>query len=179
MNIEFVARNFQLDDSTREFAERKLNKLHKFLQEPTEIRLILEVGRHTTSADLHLAHRFGVVQSREETGSLLDAIQLAVDKAEKQVRRSNKKFLDRKRRAEPTNSWPVEVLDAASLEPGNAPRIVKASEFAIKPMSLEEAAQHLKGSKNEFVVFRDSSSDRVGVLYRRKDHNFGLISPER
>jgi putative sigma-54 modulation protein len=178
MNIEFVARNFQIDDATREFAERKLRKIYKFLQEPTEIRFILEVGKLSTSADLHLAHRFGIVRAREETGSMLDAIQLVIDKAEKQVRRSSKKFLDRKRRAEPTNAWPVEVLEAASLEPGNAPRIVKASELAIKPMSLEEAAQHLKGSKNEFVVFRDSTSDRVGVLYRRKDQNFGLISPE-
>lgn len=178
MNIEFVARNFQLDDATRTFAERKLRKIYKFVQEPTEIRLILEVGKHTASADLHLAHRFGVLQAREETESMLDAIQLAIDKAEKQVRRSSKKFIDRKRRAEPANSWPVEVLEAASLEPGGAPRIVKASQLTIKPMSLEEAALQLKRSKNEFVVFRDSTSDRVGVLYKRKDRNLGLISPE-
>ena len=45
-------------------------------------------------------------------------------------------------------------------------------------MSLDEAALQLEGSKNDFVVFRDANSDQVSVLYRRKDSNYGLISPE-
>jgi putative sigma-54 modulation protein len=124
-----------------------------------------------------VSHRFGVIQAREETESLLDAIQLAIDKAEKQARRANKKFHDRRRRAEPL-SWPVEIVDAESVGDGRTPRIVEASSMTIKPMSLEEAALQLEDSSNEFVVFRDSVSDRIGVLYRRKDRNFGLISPE-
>lgn len=177
MNVDYVARHFQLDDATREFAENKLQKLHRFVQEPVEFRLTLEVGKVTASADLHVAHRFGVIQAREETETLFDAIQLAIDKAEKQARRANKKFQDRRRRAEP-HAWPVEVVEAASLGEGRTPRIVEASSVTIKPMSLEEAALQLEDSKNEFVVFRDSETDRIGVLYRRKDRNFGLISPE-
>ena len=45
-------------------------------------------------------------------------------------------------------------------------------------MSLDEAALHLEGSKNDFVVFRDANNDQVSVLYKRKDNNYGLISPE-
>jgi ribosome hibernation promoting factor len=177
MNVDYVARHFQLDEATRQFAENKLQKLHKFVQEPVEFRLTLEVGKVTSSADLHVAHRFGVIQAREETETLLDAIRLAIDKAEKQVRRANNKFHDRRRRAEP-HTWPVEVVDAASVGDGRTPRIVEASSVTIKPMSLEEAALLLEDSKHEFVVFRNSDNDRIGVLYRRKDRNFGLISPE-
>ena len=47
-----------------------------------------------------------------------------------------------------------------------------------KPMTIDEASLQLEQSKNEFFVFRDSASDRVSVLYRRKDDNYGLIAPE-
>ncbi len=180
MKIDYVARNYELDDRLRHFTESKLRKVTKFLQEPAEVRVSLELNKHRHKADLHLAHRFGVIHTTEATSDMYDAINLAVDKAEKKARRANKKFKDKRRRADRMNGqeWPVSVLERGSVESGSEPRIVKSSRLTIKPMSIEEAALHLAGSKNEFVVFRDSTSDRVSVLYKRKDQNYGLISPE-
>ena len=180
MNIDFVAHSIQLDDEIREYAHTKLNKLTKFLDEPIEVRVSLAQERHRCQADLRVAHRFGLIQAAEETDDVLDAINLAVDKAGKQARRSKKKFMDKKRKADRNNGnqWPVEVLEKASLSGGATPRIVKSSVLSIKPMSLDEAALHLEGSKNDFVVFRDAKTDQVSVLYKRKDSNYGLISPE-
>jgi putative sigma-54 modulation protein len=50
--------------------------------------------------------------------------------------------------------------------------------LAVKPMSIEEAALALAEAPEGVVVFRDSTSERVSVLYRRPDDNYGLISPE-
>jgi putative sigma-54 modulation protein len=55
---------------------------------------------------------------------------------------------------------------------------VKTNNIAIRPMSIEEAALRLDDSKNEFIVFRDIDNDKVSVIYKRKDNNLGLISPE-
>lgn len=181
MNIEFVARNTDLDDQTRSFAEEKLHKLYKFLEAPVEIRVTLEEVRHRSIADLHVAHRFGVLQATEETDAMLDSIHLAIDKLEKQARRARKKFLDRRRKADRQNGrhhWPVEVLAKESLVPGSAHRVIKASVIPIKPMAVEEAALTLDKSKHDFVVFRNSTTDRVNVLYKRRDDNYGLIAPE-
>jgi putative sigma-54 modulation protein len=178
MNIEFVGRSYEIDDRVRSYAEKKLGKVTKFLEEPIDARFTLEVVKHREIADLYLSHRHGVMQATEETSQMLDAINLAVDKVEKQARRSRKKLVLNKRRAGRNGqNWPVEVLEAASVEAGT-PRIIKSSKIRIKPMSIEEAALQLESSKNEFVVFRDSASDRVAVLYRRKDNNYGLIAPE-
>ncbi len=179
MNIEYVARTYHLDDQIRSYAERKLEKLEKFVSEPVEIRVTLELEKHRHIAELHVAHRFGVLQATVETASMYDSINLAVDKMEKQARRASKKFKAKRRRADRQNgqAWPVEVIAGDSVESGE-PRILRSSRLAIKPMSIEEAALRLRTSKNEFVVFRDSGTDRVSVLYRRKDENFGLISPE-
>jgi len=72
------------------------------------------------------------------------------------------------------------------LEPGrlrgtgdhNRPRIIKTNNLPIRPMSIEEAALRLDDSKNEFIVFRDLDTDRVSVIYKRRDDNLGLIAPE-
>ena len=182
MNIEYVGRNYAVDDSVRGYIEGKLGKVTKFVQEPVEIRVTLETEKHRQIADLHIAHKNGVFQATEETGDMYDALNMALDKIEKQARRSKKKAIDRRRRADRTSTngqrWPVEVFSRESLSAGAERKIIKTTHLPIKPMSIEEAALHLEGAKNEFIVFRDSTTDRIAVLYKRKDDNYGLIAPE-
>lgn len=180
MNIEYIGRGFTITDQIRDFAARKLQKLEKFLQEPVDARLTLETEKHRQIAELHVTHRFGVLQASEETDSMVDAVNLVVDKAEKQARRNHKKFTNQRRRAaqRETQQWPVDVVERDSVGNGREPRIIRSSALAIKPMSLEEAALQLESGRNDFVVFRDAETDRVSVLYRRRDENYGLIAPE-
>lgn len=180
MNVEFFARNYPLDDRIRSHAEGKLEKVSRFLEAPVDVRVTLEVEKHRHIADLHLAHRFGVLQAHEETADMYEAVGQAVDKLERQARKSRKKAEDKRRRAgrDEEANWPVEVLDRESVGDGGEPRIIRRNILTIKPMSIEEAALQLESSRNEFLVFRDSASDRVSVLYRRRDRNYGLIAPE-
>lgn len=182
MNIEFVGRNYSVDDRVRGYVEGKLGKVTKFVRDPVEVRVILETEKHRNIADLHIAHGSGVLQATEETADMYEAINMAVDKVEKQARRSKKKAIDRRRRADrvTTNGmrWPLEVLARESFAAGGERQIIKTTHLPIKPMSIEEAALQLESNKNEFVVFRDSGTDRVSVLYKRRDDNYGLIAPE-
>ncbi len=182
MNIEYVGRNYTVDDSVRAYIEGKLGKVSKFVQEPVEIRVTLETEKHRHIAELHIAHKNGVFQATEETGDMYDALNMALEKLEKQVRRSKKKAIDRRRRADRTETngqrWPLEVFAPGSFAAGAERKIIKTTHLPIKPMSIEEAALLLEGAKNEFIVFRDSTTDRVSVLYKRKDENYGLIAPE-
>jgi putative sigma-54 modulation protein len=88
-------------------------------------------------------------------------------------------MVDKRRRGERNgHRWPLEVLDRASVGAGAAPRVIESTHLHIKPMTIEEAALELEGAKAGFVVFRDATSDRVSVLYRREDEHYGLIAPE-
>jgi putative sigma-54 modulation protein len=183
MNIEFVGRNFQLDDEIREHTTTKLSRVIRFLQEPVEVHVTFEIEKYRRKVDINVHHRHGSLQAMEESdGKIQEAIDLAVDRLGKQAQRARKKFMDRRRRgqrqARVANHWPVDVVEMRSGENSTRPRIVRSRLLHIKPMSIEEAALQLDHSKNEFVVFRDASSDRVSVLYRRKDQNYGLIAPE-
>ncbi len=182
MNIEYVGRHVALDDRVRAHAEERLGRVVRFLTEPIEIQVVLESEKNRQIAEIHVTHLSGDFHARAEGADLLESVGLAVDHLELQAKRDRKRAVDRRRRAGRAAAvrrhWPVEVLARESVRRGQVPRIVKSSRFEIKPMTLDEAALQLEGSRNEFVVFRDAESDRVSVLYKRRDEDYGLIAPE-
>ena len=179
MQIDYVSRNFELDDRLRDYAASRLGKLTRFLDEPVEVRVTLEQEKYRQIAEVHVTHRHGLVQAAGETEEMRDTINLVMDKLEKQARRSRKKFKDKRRRADRSNeqhNWPVDILERGSLGE-DRPRIIESSTLNIKPMALDEAALQLETAATDFVLFRDTATDRVCVLYKRSDQNYGLISP--
>jgi putative sigma-54 modulation protein len=185
MQIEYVARNVNLDGGLRTHVEEKIARSLRFLREPVDVRIVLEGlngDKHLCAAEVHVSHRNGHLHSRSEGVALRDAAAEAASAIEIQAKRSRKREVDRRRRAnrEATDQqhWPLEVLARESLRAGERPRIVKASRIEIEPMTIEQAALRLEASKHEFVAFRDLETDRVSVLFKRKDDDYGLIAPE-
>ena len=108
-----------------------------------------------------------------------EALHQLVDKVEVQARKAHEKQVDRRRRGgNDHHRWPVGVLEQGSVGGGVTPRVIENSQISIKPMTIEEAALELDVSEHGFVVFRDSTNDRLSVLYKRKDQHYGLIAPE-
>jgi putative sigma-54 modulation protein len=179
VKIEYTGRNLHVDDSLRSYVETKLNKVFKFVEEPIEVKVILENEKHRHIAEVHISHRLGTLHTKEELdGDYKDVLNLAIDTVEKQARRASKKRIDARRRdSNGHHRWPVEVIDSESVNDA-VPRVIESTHMAIKPMTIEEAALELEGAKEGFVVFRDAGNDRLAVLYRRSDNHYGLISPD-
>ena len=181
MKIDFVGRHFQPDGQTKAYATEKLAKLDPFVEDPVEVRVLLDSEKKRQVAEVYVTHRFGSMVAREEAEIMLDAVNSAVDKIVKQARRSRKKFLDKRRRADrhlhEELRWPVDVIESQSVGSPAGPSIIRSSHISIKPMTIDEAAFSLEASKHDFVVFRDSGNEEVSVLYKRKDSNYGLIVP--
>ena len=177
MKIDFTGRHYAVDDEIRSYTESKLEKLVRFLDEPVDVQVILEVEKRRQIAELHVSHRHGVLQATEVAEEMREAIHDVVEKAEKQARRARKKYTDKKRRAR-GHHWPMEVLEAATVGSGSQPTVIKTTSLPIKPMTIDEAALEVERSKNDFFVFLDSTTERVNVIYRRRDGNFGLIAPD-
>jgi putative sigma-54 modulation protein len=104
------------------------------------------------------------------------ALSRAIGKIEKQAIKLKKKIIDRKH-GSPKTSVAVAKTDAQLKASPPPVRIVNARRYNVKPMTAEEAALELSDRTDQFVVFRDADTDRVGVLYKRQDGNFGLIEP--
>lgn len=181
MQIEFVARDFRIDETVRDFTSGKLKKLEKFLQEPIAAHVVLEVEKHRHRAEIQIRHRHGSLQATEETEGMQGSLSLVVDKLEKQARRASKKFQTNRRRAarhEAEEIWEHRVVKVSHDEESSAPRVVASKRLQVKPMTIDEALLELESTGSEFLVFRESEGQAVNVLYRKKDGDFGLIAPE-
>jgi putative sigma-54 modulation protein len=182
MNFEFVGRHLQVEDRTRALAAEKLERLQKFLAEPIDAHIVLEANKFRHLAEIQLrcgGHEF---VAKEEAIDLHDALAMAAEKIVEQAKRAHKRDLDRLRRQNRSRAsatqWPVDVLTRESVRQGESPIVVRSSHLEIVAMTINEAALRLESSRNEFVVFRDSENERVSVIYRRNDDDYGLIVPE-
>jgi putative sigma-54 modulation protein len=117
--------------------------------------------------------------AKDTNADMYQALTRCIDKIEKQAVKLKKKIIERKQSATPLSALsPEPAAENAAPETGaRQPRIIAARRYRVKPMTAEEAAMTLAEDSNQFVVFRDSDTSRLSVLYKRKDGNFGLIQP--
>ena len=114
---------------------------------------------------------------------MTDAINRSIDHLKRQAQKNRKKIRDHHRKdgnhakVDRVTDWTVQVIDPKRIRL-TTKRIIKTNNLPIRPMSVEEAALRLDESKNEFIVFRDLDTDKVSVIYKRRDNNLGLIAPE-
>jgi len=182
MAVEYTGRNVEVTDSLRELAEERTQRLERHLGGPAEVRVVLSHEKHRFGAEIIATHRRRRWKAQEETGDPRAAVALAFEKIDAQAKRDSERRRDRKHRTSPP-AWRMDVLSGRSFGP-SAPagaeenRIVRTDRLPIKPMSVEEAAMSIESSRQEFLVFRDSSTEKICVLYKRRDGDFGLIVPE-
>ncbi len=187
MTTEISGRNYDIPSDIRDLVEKKLARIQERLfDDVIDVRVVLQVEKYRNICEIQIngkEHNVQTVQESDE--SMQDAINQAVDHLKRQAQKNRKKIRDHHRGAGSRNKpavteWAVQVLEPGNLreEAATSPRIVKTNNLAIRPMSIEEAALRLDDSKNEFIVFRDIDNDRVSVIYKRRDNNLGLISPE-
>jgi putative sigma-54 modulation protein len=170
-------KNVEVSDSLRSYAQEKLRKLDRHLNDSARLELELAVERNPSIATSQVAEatvwtKGPVLRAREAATDMRAAIDLVTEKLERQVVR----YRDRRRRGPGRNAQvPSDEAEGARREP----TIVKTKQFAVKPMTAEEAALQLELIGHDFFVFRNVETDDVSVLYRRRDGNYGLIEPQR
>jgi putative sigma-54 modulation protein len=177
MQISVAFRNCDPSDHLKGYAENRMARLKKYLEEPIEIHLVLSIQKFRHTVDAMISSNGFKIKAQEETGDLYSAIDMVQDKIEKQVKRHRDKVKDHKPEDKPKLASPgTPAAEESELEE-QGPQIIKAEGNFAKPMDVEEAAMQLKLSTSEFLVFTNSKTRLINVLYRRKDGNFGLIEP--
>lgn len=178
MQISVTFRNVDPSDHLRRYAENRLARFKKYLEEPVEIHLVLSIQKFRHTADVTVAANGMKIKAQEETGDLYSAIDMVVDKLEKQIKRHKEKLKEHKTenkgKGKKATSPTHEEVEEAGEE---TPQIIKTERMVAKPMDIEEASLQLRLSKDDFLVFTNAKTRVINVLYRRKDGNFGLIEP--
>jgi putative sigma-54 modulation protein len=182
MATQITGRNFDVTPEVRELLSKKLGKVEeKLFDDVVDVRVVLQVEKYRNICEIMIVGKDHDVKTIQESDdSMLDAINASIDHVKRQAQKNRKKIRDhragRSRTPQPSE-WAVQVLEGGG-ETANPRRIIKTTNLAIRPMSIEHAALMLDDSKNEFIVFRDVDTERVSVIYKRRDQNLGLIAPE-
>jgi putative sigma-54 modulation protein len=177
MEFEFTGRHVEVTPAIERLAMKELKKLDRLLDSaPVRAHVIVSAEKHRKRAEIVVYWRDHVFTAVGENSDLSQSVASAAGRVEKQVLRVKEKFQTKKRsRTASKEIAPVPggVIEAAPP----APRIIIARRYRVKPMTPEEAALELADSRDQFIVFRDAETNRVGVLYHRTDGNYGLIEP--
>jgi putative sigma-54 modulation protein len=178
MQINLTFRNIEPAATLREYAEGKISRVKKYIDEPIEAHVVLKVEKFRHIAEVSIDANGVRINGAEETNDMYSAIDMVADKLEAQVR----KYKDKFRRRKPTDgvkhlAVSMNVWSAGEAEEEFEPRVVKTEQFYAKPMDTDEAIMQLDLSNSEFLVYTNSRTHRLNVLYRRQDGNYGLIEP--
>lgn len=179
MRLQIKGKNVEVSDSLRRYAEEKLGKLERQLKDPTQVELELAVEHNASIANDHVAEatiwtKGPTIRAREASPGFESSIDQLVDKLERQVVRYREKR-SRKETARHARAPQPELPVPTSEEV--EPVIVKTKQFAVKPMSPEEAVLQLELVGHDFFVFQNAESGEVNVVYKRRDGDYGLIEP--
>ncbi len=174
MRITVTLRNGEDESWQKEYVEDKMKKLDKYIDTPAEARVVLQVEKFRNAAEISLLADGININSKEEAKDMHLAIDEAVDKLERQLKKHKEKIRTHKPGGKETGilggETGVEDPDEAA-----SPRIVEIKKVLLMPMSVEDAVMQLEETKNRFVVYRDSYTENVHVMYRREDGSLAVI----
>ncbi|WP_265821595.1 ribosome hibernation-promoting factor, HPF/YfiA family [Geovibrio ferrireducens] len=175
MNVQITARNIEITDAIRSYAEKKVAKLEKYFDHITEANVLLEVQKNLHIVEVLITAKGVFMKGLEKSEDLYASIDLAVDKIEKQLvkykeKLKNKKLMEKEFKA----PLKLNVLDVESFD-SDEPRVVVSKDMPVKPMDVEEAVMQMDLLNKTFFVFRNAETSELSVVYRRDDGNIGLI----
>ena len=179
MRFQVKGKNVEVNEQLRSYAQDKLGRLEKHLNDAARLELELAVERNPSISANHVAEatvwtKGPVLRAREASHDMRASIDLLVDKLERQAKR----YHDRRRRKTHRSSHETLAEARPVVADEDEPVIVKTKQFPVKPMSAEEAVLQLELVGHDFFVFQNVESDAVNVVYRRRDGNYGLIEPK-
>lgn len=186
MKTNLTARNLELTDRLRGQIEKKFRRLDRITHDLAEadVELIANASRANDSsqvAEVTLRNNGEVLRSTASGSTPIAALDVVLDKLERQVIRTKERPRSVRERAHDETTDVLSREAAKSVEGGReqagGPSVVKQKRFDMLPMFEEDAIGRMEDLGHAFFVYLDAETEQVAVLYRRADGNYGLIQP--
>ena len=175
MQTSVTFRHMETSDALKDYVRERTARLSRYIDKPMEGHATLSVQKFRQIAEIVINADGIRIAGQEAHDDMYAAIDLVMDKIERQV----KKYKDKIRKHKPSLGrdirWRRDIYEQESFEVEGDPVVVRTENYDVKPMSVDEAAMQMDLTNQEFLVFNNASTKTVNVIYRRKDGNYGLI----
>ena len=186
MNTTVHGRNVEINDWIREYVEKRVSKLERYLPTIGDVRADL-THRPTRAAEDRFTAQLTVwadgqiLRAEESTGDIFASIDSVVDKLSSQIRRFKGRRYEKKRRKSAAAMAKVDLAALAvtdELIAEEEATIIRRKEFVLQPMDAEEAVEQMELLGHDFYLFLNPETQTTNVLYRRRDGHYGLLQPK-
>lgn len=178
MQVSVTFRHMEASDALRNYAVERTSRLTKYIDRPLDGQVTLSVEKFRQIAEVVISANGIRIAGQESHEDMYAAIDLVMDKIERQVKKYKDKITKHKPSQGKELRWRRDIYEQDSFETDSEPVVVQTENYFVKPMSVDEAAMQMDLTSQEFLVFNNASTHTINVIYRRKDGNYGLIVPQ-
>jgi putative sigma-54 modulation protein len=175
MQTSVTFKNLDPSEHLKAYVSDKLDRFDKFLDNPAEANVVLSVEKFRHIAEISISGDKLSIIGKEEINDMYSAIDMVLDKLEKQIKKNKQKIRERRSASKSRNRSLID--ENYQLPDDEVERQVKIKNIEYKPMDVEEAVLQMDLIEDNFLVFTNARSDQINVLYRRRDGHYGLIQP--
>ena len=187
MKTNLTARNLELSDRLRAEIERKLGRLDRVAHPDSHASVELighasHAAEEANVAEVILHVNGSVLRSTGFGATPMAAFDAVLDKLERQVVRAKQRPRSVRERALEEETRLPRSEDASSTDDDaetETPEasIVKIKRFDMVPIFPEDAIGQMEELGHAFFVFLNAEDEKIAVLYRRRQGDYGLIQP--
>lgn len=174
MEVLIRGNKIEITDAMKEYVKDKLAKLDKYSLDEFKATVLVKVRNYTQKVEVTIPLKTLILRAEEEAEDFYSAVDLVVNKLERQIRKNKTKLKKKKEKTGIKEFNIEEVLDI----PDNNEEEIKRKKVAIKPMSLEEAILQMELLGHNFYMYKDSDLETVALVYKRHDGGYGVIEGE-
>lgn len=174
MNLVISGKNLDITEGLRSAVEEKIGKLERYFTDTTEVHVTLSTEKNRQKIEITIPMKGSIIRAEEVSSDMYVSIDLVEEVIERQLRKYKNKLIDKAQNAAHLNQ---EFIDEEYYDDEEI-QIIRSKKFAMKPMDPEEACVQMELLGHNFFVFRNSETEEVNVVYKRKGNTYGLIEPE-
>lgn len=175
MRYIITGKNIDVTEGLKNAIYEKIGKLEKYFKPETEVRVTFSVQKKDKhKVEVTIPIKGTVIRAEEESTDMYVSIDLVEEIIERQIKKFKNKIIDSKQ----TTYGLSEAFSTEASEEEEEIVITRTKKFAMKPMDPEEACIEMELTGHNFFVFRNSETEEVNVVYKRKGNTYGLIEPE-
>ena len=179
MNIIISGKQMDLTDGIKNAIEEKLGRLDFYLHPSTDVKVTVSAKKARQKVEVTIIPISGpIIRAEDIEENLYAAIDIVYDKLNNQLRKYKKRLQDRHKSNESIRFDSIQENYDSSDEDNLDIVIERTKKFYIKPMSPEEAVLQMDLLQHDFYMFKNSESDGISIVYRRKNGGYGLIESE-
>jgi len=166
MKLEITARHIKVSNSLKEYADKKVSRLEKYLHRIESVKLKFEIEKYRHIAELKIHADRNIFKAKEISTDFYSAIDLVVDKVERQIQ----KFRERYKSHHKSEQLKTNLNLSKDLQ-----NITSIKQFEAKPLTISNAIDELNSLDYNFYIFLNSGTGKLNVVYKKEDSSYGLI----